>query len=150
MRKPRPCGLSTLNKSLLDSDTFSEMFKGFNPTVAAHAKTYRRAFGHYTVSAVTVMEMVTGYRQKQANRQLQTYLAALATEEIIPFDRPAAELAGEISATLIRTGQTIGLSDPMIAATAIVHGLELVTGNTAHFERVQRLGYALTLVNWRN
>jgi len=37
----------------------------------------------------------------------------------------------------------------MIAAIALQHSLELVTANTSHFERVQRLGYPLTLVNWR-
>lgn len=37
----------------------------------------------------------------------------------------------------------------MIAAIALEHGLELATGNTAHFQRVQQLGYSLTLVNWR-
>ena len=37
---------------------------------------------------------------------------------------------------------------PMIAAIALQHGLELVTANTSHFERVQQLGYLLTLVNW--
>jgi predicted nucleic acid-binding protein len=37
----------------------------------------------------------------------------------------------------------------MIAAVAIRHGLTLVTGNTAHYERIQRLGYLLTLENWR-
>ena len=47
------------------------------------------------------------------------------------------------------TGQGIGLADPMIAAIALNQGLELVTGNTAHFQRIQRLGYPLTLVNWR-
>jgi tRNA(fMet)-specific endonuclease VapC len=39
--------------------------------------------------------------------------------------------------------------DTDIAAIAIERGLELVTGNTAHFQRVQQLGYPLTLVNWR-
>jgi hypothetical protein len=29
------------------------------------------------------------------------------------------------------------------------HGLELATGNTAHFQRVQQPGFPLTLVNWR-
>jgi len=38
----------------------------------------------------------------------------------------------------------------MIAAIVVVHGLELVTGNTAHYQRIQQLGYPLTLVNWRN
>jgi predicted nucleic acid-binding protein len=37
----------------------------------------------------------------------------------------------------------------MSAAIALTHGLELVTGNAAHFQRVQNLGYPLTLVNWR-
>jgi tRNA(fMet)-specific endonuclease VapC len=37
----------------------------------------------------------------------------------------------------------------MIAAIALEHSPELVTGNTAHFQRVQRLGYPLTLANWR-
>jgi tRNA(fMet)-specific endonuclease VapC len=37
----------------------------------------------------------------------------------------------------------------MIAAIAIENGLELVTGNTSDFQRVQQFGYPLTLVNWR-
>jgi predicted nucleic acid-binding protein len=60
-----------LNKAILDTDIFSEIIKGVNQTVAAHAKTYRRAFGHYTVAAVNVMEIVQGYQQKQATRQHQ-------------------------------------------------------------------------------
>ena len=46
-------------------------------------------------------------------------------------------------------GQPIGLADPMIAALALTHGLELVTANTAHFQQVRNLGYPLILVNWR-
>jgi tRNA(fMet)-specific endonuclease VapC len=37
----------------------------------------------------------------------------------------------------------------MIAAIALKHGLELATGNTSHYQRIQQLGYPLTLVNWR-
>jgi len=37
----------------------------------------------------------------------------------------------------------------MIAAITSEHGLELVTGNTVHFQRVQQLGYPLTLANCR-
>jgi tRNA(fMet)-specific endonuclease VapC len=35
----------------------------------------------------------------------------------------------------------------MIAAIALTHGLELVTGNVAHYQRIQQLGYPLVLVN---
>jgi tRNA(fMet)-specific endonuclease VapC len=51
--------------------------------------------------------------------------------------------------TDIRIGQPIGVADTMIAAIAIENGLELVTANTSDYQRVQQLGYPLTLVNWR-
>jgi tRNA(fMet)-specific endonuclease VapC len=138
-----------LNKSLIDTDIFSEITKALNSTVVAHATAYRKAFSRYTISAITLMEVVRGYQKKQAVRQLQHFLTSTAAEEVIPFDRPTAELAGRITGDLERTGQPIGVSDPMIAAIAIHHGLELVTGNAAHFQRVQQLGYPLILVNWR-
>ena len=37
----------------------------------------------------------------------------------------------------------------MIAAVAIQNDLTLITGNTAHYERIQQLGYRLRLDNWR-
>lgn len=74
---------------------------------------------------------------------------AIASEEVLLFDQTAADLAGHIAGDLDRTGQPIGRSDPMIAALAITHGLELVTGNTSHYQRLQPLGYPLTLINWR-
>ena len=43
-----------MNKALLDTDTLSEIGKGINPTIAAHATTYRRAFGYYTLSATSI------------------------------------------------------------------------------------------------
>jgi tRNA(fMet)-specific endonuclease VapC len=138
-----------LNKALLDTDTLSEIGKGIDPTVAGHATTYRRAFGYYTLSAISVMEIVRGHQRTNNLLRLNAFLASIAGEEVIEFDQPAAELAGRIAGDLQRTGQTIGIADPMIAAIALHHGLELVTGNTAHFQRIQQVGYPLTLINWR-
>jgi tRNA(fMet)-specific endonuclease VapC len=69
--------------------------------------------------------------------------------QVIPFERSAAELAGRIAGELERIGRPIGHADTMIAAIALQHGLDLATGNTAHFQRVQQLGYPRNLVNWR-
>ncbi len=138
-----------MNKAILDTDIFSEIIKGVDQTVAAHAKSYRRSFGHYTIAAVTVMEIVRGYQKKQATRQLQAFLTAIPSAEVLAFETAEAELAGRIAGELERTGRPIGTADTMIAAVAIEHGLELVTGNTTHFQRVQQLGYLLTLINWR-
>lgn len=138
-----------MNKALIDTDILSEIGKAKNATVAANAKTYRRSFGHYTFSTVTVMEIVSGFQRTQATGRLNAFLATLPHMEILPFDEPAAELAGRIGGDLERIGQPIGVADTMIAAIAIENGLELVTGNTSDFQRVQQLGYPLTLVDWR-
>ncbi len=138
-----------MNKALLDTDILSEIGKARDATVASNAKTYRRSFVHYTFSTVTVMEIVNGFQKTQATGRLNAFLATLPHMEILPFDQPAAELAGRIRGDLERIGHPIGVADTMIAAIAIENGLELVTGNTADFQLVQQLGYPLTLVNWR-
>lgn len=138
-----------MNKALLDTDTYSEVLKAVNPTVAQNAALYRQQHGVLSLSAITLMEIVYGFQRVQNARRLQDFLTAVALEEVLEFERNAADLAGRIAGDLDRTGQTIGKADPMIAAIAIEQGLELVTGNTAHYQRIQQLGYPLTLVNWR-
>jgi len=138
-----------VNKVLLDTDIYSEVLKAIDPTVAQNAATYRLQHGFLTLSVVTLMEIVRGYQRKRSARRLQAFLHAVAWEEVLDFDRSAAELAGRIAGELEYVGRPIGNADSMIAAIALDHGLERATGNTAHFQHVQQLGYPLTLVNWR-
>ena len=138
-----------MNKSLLDTDILSEVGKAIDVNVAANAVAYRKAFGRFTISVVSIMEVVRGFQRKQSVRRLQQLLNSIASEEILLLDQAASELAGRIAGDLDRTGQPIGKADPMIAAIAIRHGLELVTGNTAHYQRIQQVGYPLSLTNWR-
>lgn len=143
-------GTGPLSKALLDTDIYSEVIKAVDPIVTRNAIAYRQTEGVLTVSVITVMEIVRGYQRKQSAAKPQVFLAAVAMEEVLDFDQAAAELAGKISGELEHVGKPIGVTDPMIAAIAIRHGLGLVTGNTAHFQRIQQLGYTLTLINWRN
>ena len=135
-----------MNKALLDTDILSEVGKGIDPIVVRNAIAYRKAHGVLTLS---VMEVVQGYRRIGASSRLQAFRQAIAAEEILPLDQSAADLAGLIAGDLDRVGKPIGRCDPMVAAIAIRHGLELVTGNTTHYQRLQPLGYPLVLVNWR-
>ncbi len=138
-----------MNKALLDTDTLSEIGKGINPTVASNATAYRQIFGRYTTSAISVMEIVRGFQRTGNARRLENFEASIAHLEILPFGGAAAALAGQIAGDLERIGRPIGLADPMIASIALTQGLDLVTGNTAHFQRIQQLGHPLTLINWR-
>lgn len=138
-----------MNKALLDTDTYSEILKAVDPTVTRNATVYRQAQGILTLSTVTMMEVIRGFQKNQSQRKLRDFLAAVALEEVLSFDHPAAELAGRIAGDLERVGRPIGVADPMIAAIALRHGLELITGNSAHFQHIRQLGYPLTLANWR-
>lgn len=138
-----------MNKALLDTDILSEIIKGFDPNVARNSAAYYQVFGQFTLSAITVMEIVQGFEKNQSVRKRQSFIALAAAEEVIDFDQADGVLAGRIAGELDRTGQPIGAADTMIAAIAMHHGLDLVTGNIAHFQRVQQLGYPLTLTNWR-
>ena len=138
-----------MNKALLDTDILSEVSKGINPVVVGNANTYRKAHGFLTLSVISVMEAIQGYQRIGVANRIQAFRNAIASEEILLFDQDAADLAGQIAGDLDRVGRPIGRCDPMIAAIAIIHGLELVTGNTAHYQHLHQLGYQLTLVNWR-
>ena len=88
-------GIRPLNKALIDTDILSEIGKAKDATVAANAKTYRRSFGHYTFSTVTVMEIVSGFQQTQATRRLNAFLATLPTWKSFPSTsrRPSSPAA---------------------------------------------------------
>ncbi|MBI3989429.1 MAG: type II toxin-antitoxin system VapC family toxin [candidate division NC10 bacterium] len=138
-----------MDKALLDTDIFSEILKGVHQNVVAKATSYRTTFGHYTISTITVIEIVKGFHKLKREDRVQQFLAGLPTVELLTLDLRSAELAGRIYADLERLGQRIGRADPMIAAIALRHGLTLVTGNLAHYQRIQALGYGLKLDNWR-
>jgi tRNA(fMet)-specific endonuclease VapC len=138
-----------VNKALLDTDIYSEVLKGVNPTVIQNAATYRQTHGVLTLSVITKMEIVKGCQKVQSSTRMRKFLMAISKEQVLPLGESAAEVAGRIAGELDRIGQSIGMADPIIAAIALEHGLELVTGNTAHFQRVQQLGYPLVLANWR-
>jgi tRNA(fMet)-specific endonuclease VapC len=138
-----------VNKALLDTDIYSEVLKAIDQNVTANATAYRQAHGFLTVSVITVMEVIQGYQRIGATRRIQAFRIAVALEEVLVFDQATADLAGQIAGDLDRVGRPIGRCDPMIAAIALANGLDLATGNTAHYQRVQQLGYPLALVNWR-
>ncbi len=139
-----------MNKALLDTDIYSEVLKAIDQTVTRNATAYRQAQGRLTFSVITVMEIIQGLQKVGASpKRIQAFRTAIVPEEILPFDQDAADLAGLIAGDLDRVGRPIGRCDPRIAALAFRTGLELATGNTSHYQRIQQLGYPLTLVNWR-
>lgn len=138
-----------MNRTLLDTDMLSEILKQRDPNVAAAARAYVAEHRRLTLSAITVLEIVRGYRRVARHAQVERFEHALNDCEVLPFDDAAGRLAGRIYADLEQRGRPIGMPDVMIAAISLQHGLVLATGNTAHFEAVCSAGYQLALDNWR-
>ncbi len=135
---------------LLDTDILSEVLKGIDRVVSSQATSYRKEYGYYTTSAVTVTEIVKGFQRLGRDDRAKQFVAALGKDEVLPLDRELAVIAGRIYGELERSGQPIDRADPMIAGIAIHHRLKLVTGNTKHFERIVELGFPLSLEDWRS
>ena len=136
-------------KALLDTDILSEYLKGHNPTVINHAARYAQEHGIFTFTSVTVYEIVYGLELKGASNQLKKALAWLnQNEEITPVNADYLT-AATIKATARKQGMVLELPDCLIAAMPARPDKPVVTGNTDHFQAIQRTGIRLTIENWR-
>ncbi|MEW5983146.1 MAG: type II toxin-antitoxin system VapC family toxin [Acidobacteriota bacterium] len=92
-------------------------------------------------SAVCIGEMFKGaYRVADAARHLRNIKShVLPAVTVLPYDVAVARVYGALEAALAGEGRGLADADLQIAATAIHHGLELVTGNARHFARVPGL-----------
>ena len=125
---------------LFDTDALSESLRKRPATdYIQWLRTVTRE-NQYT-STIVVAELYKGaYRADKAN-QLLTKIQQVVLPQftILSVDMKTAEIYGRISAELEKKGQTLTHPDLQIAATALQHSLELVTGNLKHFSRVPGL-----------
>lgn len=81
------------------------------------------------ISAITRLEIVRGMRE----RERQDTYELLDALETIPVTVGIADSAGELMRSWRARGITLEGADAMIAASALAHGLTLVTTNAKHF-----------------
>ncbi len=95
------------------------------------------------ISSITASELLTGvHHADSVQRRLQrsTYVEdILEIVPLLPFDLLAARTHAELNHRLAREGQRIGAHDLIIAATAVAHGVGLLTNNTREFARIPGL-----------
>ena len=92
-------------------------------------------------SAVTIAELFEGAFRLSDPAPLVARIetAVVPALTVLGFDERAARTFGQIAAALRNAGAPLADMDLQIAATAITHDLELVTGNPRHFARVPGL-----------
>ena len=120
---------------LLDTNVVSEIRRGRDPSVAAWAGEVVDADLH--LSVLTLGEVRKGIERLRGRDPAQAEVFATWLEQlrdhfadrILPIDHRVAEEWGRLNAG--RERKTV---DSLIAATARIHGLSVVTRNTADFE----------------
>jgi predicted nucleic acid-binding protein len=92
------------------------------------------------LSVLTLGELKKGIDKLKASakkRSLAVWFDQLvlsAQDRILPIDHETAVIWGEVAAKAEKKGKRIPAVDGLIAATALRHGLHLMTRNVADFE----------------
>jgi predicted nucleic acid-binding protein len=87
-----------------------------------------------------------GLKEKNATTQLAHHETFCRNSLIFPITEEVLDRAADLWVIGRRQGLAVKDADLMIAATALKHGRELVTGNSAHFVWIP----GLTLTDWRS
>lgn len=125
-------------KYLLDTCVLSEFVKT-TPEARVLAWINARAESDLYVAATTLAELRRGVARLPASRRktdLGAWLEQLQVgfaDRIFPFTGETAAYWGEMCARVEAGGRTMAAFDSIIAATAVEHGLVLVTRNDRDF-----------------
>jgi prevent-host-death family protein len=125
---------------LFDTDAISELLRPQPlPIYLEWIRTIPRE-DQFT-SAVCIGELFKGaYRSPARDRHLMNIeQRVLPAVTVLPYDLATARVFGELRAKLEEERRVLADADSQIAATALHHGLELVTGNVRHFQRIRGL-----------
>ncbi|MDX9751861.1 MAG: PIN domain-containing protein [Flavobacteriales bacterium] len=96
------------------------------------------------ISEVTLAELMYGVSRSQHREKNQRSLDNfLELVEVLPI-APVLGVFADEKARLRNAGTPVADFDLLIGATAVHHGLVLVTNNTKHFRRIQ----GIKLVDW--
>ena len=120
-----------MDKVLLDSDILVDHLRGYEPA-RQYLKRFEAGEVQGYLSIITVAELAAGQMRQEEEETKVQHLLALFTH--IDLDFAIAWRGGEI-----RRHYQTRLADALIAATAFMHHLRLVTRNLQHFTLIEGL-----------
>jgi tRNA(fMet)-specific endonuclease VapC len=124
---------------VLDTDVVSNLMRP-RPSAQLVRRLAEIDASEQATTAITIGELAYGAQHAARPELYERAVGLLSGVCVLPFDRDVAERYGGIRHELEREGRRLPDPDLRIAATALVHGAVLVTGNLRHFERVPGLG----------
>ena len=135
-----------MNLAVLDTDIMTEVLKRRDPLVAKHAASYLQSHGQFAFSAMTRFEIVRGIRHTNSARLMQEFTLLEKQSLVFPVSADVLDQAADLWVVARNRGKPHRDADLIIAATALLEGRTLVTGNTLHFDWIPGLATS----NWRD
>lgn len=126
-------------KTLIDTDVLSEARKPDGNAMVRQRLAAAEPDDLY-LSVISIGEISHGIARLPSGpkrRELEAWLSVTErhfADRILPINRDIAQLWGEITARAANAGRTLHAADGLIAATALHHGLRIMTRNVKDFE----------------
>ena len=129
-------------KYILDTDILSYFLKN-HPLVV---KRFRATDpDDIATTVINYAELLFGvYKAENIEQKLPGIQAFLETLTVVNFDKRAGETFAQLKTTLQKSGNILADMDLIIASICVANGWILVTNNTKHFEKIERLA----IENW--
>jgi tRNA(fMet)-specific endonuclease VapC len=127
-----------LKPCLLDTDILSLFFRN-HPKVVENCNLYLQEHDRLSFSLITYYEIFSGLKHRDANKQLENFIAFSQLNKIISLTEQSVKVSAEIYADLRKKGTPVDDIDLLIAGVAIANDLVLITHNQKHFGRIENL-----------
>lgn len=124
---------------LLDTDWIIHSLKGMR-AIAEKVKELRK--DGLAISMISVAEIYDGiFGSKNPDKHEEVFKEFLTGVDVLEISEEACKKFGQLRNDLRKRGELIGDFDLLIASTALVHSLTILTNNVKHYEKIRGLKF---------
>jgi len=132
-----------MKRCTLDTNIITAFLKN-DSRVVERVSDYLEFLDKLTINIISYYEILRGLKDLGNEEKLRRFDNFTQENELVFITKDTIEKAAEIYAYLKKEGNLIEDADILMASTAIVEDLVLITNNLKHFKRVKDL----RLDNW--
>ena len=132
-----------MKRCTLDTNIITAFLKN-DLRVVQRISDYLELFEKLTINIISYYEILRGLKDLGNEEKLKKFRGFIQENELVSIRKETVEKAAEIYAYLKKEGNLIEDADILMASTAIVEDLVLITNNIKHFKRVK----GLRIDNW--
>jgi len=132
-----------MKRCTLDTNIITAFLKN-DLRVVQRISDYLELFEKLTINIISYYEILRGLKDLGNEEKLKKFRGFIQENELVSIRKETVEKAAEIYTYLKKEGNLIEDADILMASTAIVEDLVLITNNIKHFKRVK----GLRIDNW--